>query len=744
MDDMFYEISLLPYLERGSPGFRITPVSVLREGAGRGEDGFPFVVVGDSSPLTRIVEARIESDDGSVVKHVFLLMERDDRGRARNEMQPWTNQEIDRWGERAFRPSGVAQPDSVITLANQIGEDGAPRRFQSLFFCPATLAFFHPPCPHCGRSLTLCRDDEMLARSGLERYSVSAPRYLFCPACASASRGATDFYHFSGDPGRSNVKDRWGLINGLGELARSGKKAPGFPCAACQERDACLGPAGSSGPAVIPFAFYPFHMLIFEAPTIHAHDFLFLASGASLEDLAAYHDAARPIGRMARLSALKRSLPRASPFLCGGEKQFFLEVLYLKLSFLEELSRMILHDPNVHEFTDVECSLEPIWVALADQGERLPYYWNFQTRFIQAAPASRALGFLPKSSPFHGLYFLGLVWFYALLVNKSQRIAHVHTALTHALRSVASTKSEEIGDIFGGEFKGVFSPHNIFWDPPGGDGPVDPTHETLWEMALGQGLTLLNAGMDREIPWNSKDFLNDLEGIGGDLKHALFSSAPPSRAPSGAVGDNKAIHDILVRIGNKWRSESDASPMLAALDGGVYELDQTLILPGRKQNGIATPVSSAGEENDEILETIILASDKTGDNIGSRSRPDAPGPDESEKTVVLRPNPGGRPRGAFANREDEEALLKTVAISRKSAGGDAPPASPPIGPPEEDDAPATIILHPERKMTAPRTRGSMLKAPESPTNPADKAGMEDTLAETVILRPKRIKRKIDL
>ncbi len=45
------------------------------------------------------------------------------------------------------------------------------------------------------------------------------------------------------------------------------------------------------------------------------------------EELEAHHGAARPIGRMARLSALKRNLPRDSPFLFSGEEKLFLEVL---------------------------------------------------------------------------------------------------------------------------------------------------------------------------------------------------------------------------------------------------------------------------------------------------------------------------------------------------------------------------------------------------------------------------------
>ena len=63
---------------------------------------FPFIVLTDSDPLTRLLEAKFITDAGSEIKKVFLLIQRDQYFLTKDDLWPLNNQDIDYSWQKAF------------------------------------------------------------------------------------------------------------------------------------------------------------------------------------------------------------------------------------------------------------------------------------------------------------------------------------------------------------------------------------------------------------------------------------------------------------------------------------------------------------------------------------------------------------------------------------------------------------------------------------------------------------------
>ena len=143
--------------------------------------GFPFLLINDSDPLTRLVEARFMTDAGSELIKVFPLVQRDHYLISKDKPSPINNQGIDEVWQKAF---SILKEEGVIkTLSLQVDSSSRLLPFQPLFFCKAKKLFFPPPCSRCGSPLEQCYDEDILATSGLQPYLTSLERYLFCSSC---------------------------------------------------------------------------------------------------------------------------------------------------------------------------------------------------------------------------------------------------------------------------------------------------------------------------------------------------------------------------------------------------------------------------------------------------------------------------------------------------------------------------------------------------------------------------------
>jgi hypothetical protein len=589
-------LSLLPYLDPVKNSSYLKTSLICEDPSILEKAASPFLIVTDSDPLARLIEARFLTDAGSELKRVFLLVQKDRYFLTRDELWPVNNQDVDDSWQRAFSfYAGGEQNSSFITLSRQIDGKGRLRPFSSLFFCKSRQLFFHPPCPRCGCGLQQCYDDDLLISSGLQPYSRSLKRYLFCSSCASS--GNFDFYVYeldSFDP--STCKDRWTLIKEFSLLLENKDQTSQIPCVECPDHRECYGPSHSVLSRIVPFSFYPFFMFIFEAMSLNALDFLSLLSGATFDELEAQLHAQQETGRMNCANVLQQGLQGTVPLLFDRGERHFLEVFYLKLSFLGELIQGIFAGGGLYKHPDLRLSMDRIWVKLANHGSLLPFFWNFKIKLLDIGRNLHETQSFPKLSETSGLHFLGRVWFYTLLVNKKQGISMAYQSLGEVLDQSFPGEESSFETFLKNGCHPVFLPENIFWNPEGK--VVGKKWHPVWEKALTLGWSLVVDGLNKDTQWSGETFLQQLEGLRTEVKESLFREGPVE-ADRAVPGEVETIHGILMKILKKWQM---------GVEPVKEELAETVMLsPGDLEKKISPPLQPKGGDED-IPETVIVSS----------------------------------------------------------------------------------------------------------------------------------------
>lgn len=268
--------TLFPYIKTGKSGIRIDFLPKVGP-LDKKNIAFPFEILDYSDPLVHLVKARLVTDAGSEIEHLLILLQRDQVQPVKNISLPKTNPAINQCWQQAFSHysrNEAFNNDCLIRLGEQFANNGRLLPFQPLLYCSFKKQFFPPPCPICGGLLDLCRDDKLLISTGLQPYSNSLRRYLYCPTCYKLA-GETDFYtYLPSDQVRDHSKSQSELISELKKLAASATPTHRLPCRDCTEIDACHAPNGPMSHRVSPLAFYPFHMLVFKATSVNPADLL--------------------------------------------------------------------------------------------------------------------------------------------------------------------------------------------------------------------------------------------------------------------------------------------------------------------------------------------------------------------------------------------------------------------------------------------------------------------------------------
>jgi hypothetical protein len=670
--------SLLPYLDANRGNFHLHATLISDDSALLERASFPFLAITDSDPLTRLIEARIRTDAGSEIERVFLLVQRDRYLLAEDELWPVGNRDIEDAWQKAFSfYSTENQDNSFIALAGQLDDQGRPVQLSSLFYCKTRQLFFHPPCPRCGLPLQQCEDEDLLSKAGLQSYSGSLKRYLYCRSCASTGR--LDFYVYEAEPsGPQTVRDRTSLIKKFKLLIEGNKNVEQFPCIGCPDYKDCYGAEQRVLSRIVPFSFYPFYMFIFKALSLNATDFLPLVSGASFEELEAELEKKGEHGRTNFLKSVRQDELRKAPCLFDSGSRNFLEVLYLKLTFLAEVFQGISSGHEILSHPDLRLSLDKIWVKLPEHGSRLPFLWNFRVKFTDIFRQQTDKTSSPDSPAANALVFMGLVWFYALLVNRRQDISTVHLSLKEIMDKFSRDSSFSFENYVHEGLSPALLPSNIFREPEGKT--VNEDTLPLWEKALQAGWTVLNAGYHPAACFSPDNFLQQLDQLREEVKARLFAEAPAvERQP--VREEDKAISGILENIYDKWSS---------AFAMKEEALTETVVLtPESAEKKTAPP-----EKQEEILtETVILSPQGMKDTL-------KPSPETPQK-------------------KPDAVPAETVIISARDVTGASRPAGeqPEVSAPVEQPGASTETE--ERK----------------------KKKEQDILAETIILKPGELKGK---
>ncbi len=227
----------------------------------------------DSDPLAQTFLGAFITDFGSVIKEVTLLIQRDKPVWPAESKTTLTNAVIDSFWQQALTTRRSRNPKHSMLLASQIGEQQQLLAFRSLFYCQKQQTFFEPPCPECGQSLHLCKDDSLLSAAGLAPYSTSLSRYLFCPSCLQ--KGAQLFYTLEKNTDEPpTVRDCKQLMLAFGSLTPALGELTTLPCLGCQEHELCYGSQQKVCDELSTLSFYPFYMLLTDCDALDGFHFL--------------------------------------------------------------------------------------------------------------------------------------------------------------------------------------------------------------------------------------------------------------------------------------------------------------------------------------------------------------------------------------------------------------------------------------------------------------------------------------
>jgi hypothetical protein len=467
---------------------------------------------------------------------------------------------------------------------------------------------------------------------------------------------------------------------------------------------------------MVPFSFYPFYMLIFEATSLNALDFLSLVSGAPFEEVEARLREKGELGRMNCLNEVRHDRLVKVPFLFDRDERYFVEVLYLKLSFLGELLRAVFaSDQDTYKHPDLRLSLDRIWVSLPEHDGLLPFFWDFNIVVMDIIRDSHEAPSFPKTPPSYGRYFLGLVWFYTLLVNRKQEVAQVYHALGDVIDNLNGDGDFSFKNIIEEDAIEAFLPENVFWRPEGKTVPKNG--RILWERVLNLGWSLLETTLHEDTTWSQEAFYQQLEALKEEVKKNLFQESPRDEQYA-QPSQPKAIYSILTAIMDKWRLRIEAEKEEA--------LEKTVVVSAEDfQKEAATPQIKEKEREEEMLAgTVVLSREGFQKQTGAPPVEETTREDLAE-TVVL--SPGGSQKKvvgpSFKKGEgEEEALEKTVVISPAEAFKDSSRSSRefPLGKTgiKEQEAPSKVTTNAK----------AVKKAVEASHD-------EDFVAETIFLGP---------
>lgn len=707
--------SLMPYLNGAEKGLCLEAPALMAP-TGRALASGPME---SSGPFAVVYEGAVSGGEGNRLVDLFLLIQPDRYPAGASELHPVNNTQVEQLWQCAFKriqaqSKGGFQP----VFKEQVDAAGRLLAFRPLFRCDYRQRWCHPRCPHCGRGLTVCREERLLQDAGLGAYGSSLERYLYCPACGGKSPDFPLYVPERSALAPERLKDCAILLEGFSSLLSHNELAGDLPCVGCEEAVHCYGPETLVHGRMRPVFFYPFFMLMMPAATINMLEFTALLSGETRESIAQRLGRLDKPGRMARFKKIDEALPDSNGLLFPEGDRRFLEVLYLKLNLLGELIRLLPEEERGVAEPVGRMSLEGIWVDLPVQNARLPWSWNFSLRLID--PVGQVDHGLFKSTRIASrrLHFLGAAWGYILLTGAGQDMEAVWAATEKLVgHPEVFAPGAEI-DL--AAIDPALDARHLLTD--GATLRIDPAWRTFWQRAVLMGVELFRASIDPEQTWQETSFLQAHEALCGDIRHALFQ--PPEAVST--VEDERqhpektdfdkdgAIAGILKRILAHWPDAEAPS-----------EAEETLVLQSRGIEPVAsdpspTTLASSNEDGD-FVETVILGSSGESETLpeGTQSAP----PD-LEETVAITPDE--KPVSPVSKEEThwEADLEQTVVMSRPEKIDSS-----------TEDLEETVLIGsaPSRVRAKGRTERS---------KPGDQSFSEDAdLEKTVVIQPQRTRER---
>lgn len=674
------------------------------------------------SPFSRTISGRIKSDGDGVIQHVLLVLQRDQYDTP-GSLLPVNNLSVETAWKNAFafhhKDESVTAP---IFFKHQVNPASDFKPFHSLFFCHETQHWFHPVCPQCGLALILCRDDTILEKRGLPAFSKSLERFLYCGSCATLPDSSA-FYTRDKTAGMPDiVHDASALVTQWKQLLAKFPDDTDLPCRGCPNMTACYGPEALASQRIVPFSFYPFFMMMFPAPSCRAAEFIRIISGDTVAAPWDAHVTVSPSGQ--------------NRFVFQDQERQFLEILYLKLTFLSQVCHQLIPADGSAAAQDVDLSLEGIGVDLHPAGAGLPAYWNFNVRILDAVGTAQISPFATITPEAPRLHFIGAVWFHTLLVNSRQQADSVYAEVGRVLQQMDKENGVTTLEIDTSDPDGRFAGNQIFWVPD--QQRLAENGQGYWKQALRLGFQLVHAGLKTGVLWDHAQFRASLDTLRNQIKDEMFS-VPVTSSTDRAKSDT--ISMVLRQILEKWQAASataGSQPILEA-EPEPPEMDETIVLasdgikpPYPMETGQPTAtdrhlggisgMSPGGEGwEPDIEETVIFStadaapsSDSTPRKVTEPHSSDSSWDDDIEETVVLRTGAAASSPKAASPIEDMDRTIVISAPSSHSEASlpgkeadlaaamiqDGSGSSPSSFPGPDEDLEATVVLNSGRPPAA--------------------------------------------
>ena len=485
-------------------------------------------------------------------------------------------------------------------------------------------------------------------------------------------------------------------------------------------------------------------MVIFESDLLNALDFLFIISGAPIESIEERLLKDQQLDRVHSLKLLKEARDHRNGFFLIDDQAHFLEIFFLKMAFLDQIVHRVFPYLEKYQHPELGCSLDRIWIQLADDCNMIPRSWSFKVRLIQddldknaAKPPS-----FPKSSPAYGYYTLGLIWLFTLVLNRRQGSTTICSAAEKMVEQPSAGNPEK--NRIGGALDPVFYPENIYWKPDANR--KLHTGRELWEKSIRMGLSLFREGLNSAQGVIPEDFIQNLDSLRAEIRKMLFSRRSPSQPSPRTSPEDVAIHKVLIEMRNRLSEHAEASFPLEEPSGSnsdEEDLEGTVALnrdslqktdaikieekrfeeshpdetiePDMPETQIIRPAalkkdgapdekaedSTAGTSESEMAETVVLKRGSLSAGAESEEEKDFPeerdGDDELVETVMVgREGTGTRKSAALSNHgiapedgvDDSDDLMETIALSTGKAMKEPIAKSG-----DEYDLEETVMLH---------------------------------------------------
>ncbi len=283
MSKTHHTASLLPLLDDRNPFY--LEIDIVAADTGRPDKVVaPFSVLDDTDPMFQLIGAKIMTPLKSTIQSVCLMVQKDQIQNNHERFQRLQNKTVvQAWQSTFDFYTTTHQPTRPILHRAHISDNGTLLPMSPLYYCQFKKRYFHPPCPECSQQLQLCVDDDLLQENGLQPYTTSLSRYLYCQTCCQRDASVTFYVPSRHGHPQKCVKDLSQLLARFGSISYNNDMGMAtIPCNKCDEIDACYHTGKMAIKRIIPFRFYPFFMLMFPARIVNASESLRLMSGASV------------------------------------------------------------------------------------------------------------------------------------------------------------------------------------------------------------------------------------------------------------------------------------------------------------------------------------------------------------------------------------------------------------------------------------------------------------------------------